>query len=190
MGKSRNTRKYLTYPKIPESKKGTRKYPIVFFDTPGFDPLPGILSNTRPDPTRYWKSLPAGHCLSIPTFSLQTFLHIFPQPQATTLPDHSSQTASASSVSREEEARRQLYLPLGRPRPFYPVSFIPDRNMPEVILIWLKWIFVFLCDFIFFVLVAWTLCVIFSTQNLLCNCLLQFMRAIEYPWFEWRILIF
>jgi len=40
-------------------------------------------------------------------------------------------TASASSVSREEEARRQLYLPLGRPRPFYPVSFFPDRNMPQ-----------------------------------------------------------
>ena len=53
MGKSRNTRKYPTYPKIPESKKGTRKYPIVFFDTltrPEPDPLPGILSNTQPDP--------------------------------------------------------------------------------------------------------------------------------------------
>ena len=56
MGKPRNTRKYPTYPRypeIPESKKGTRKYPIVFFDTPTRpepDPLPGILSNTRPDP--------------------------------------------------------------------------------------------------------------------------------------------
>ena len=53
MGKSRNTRKYLTYPKIPESKKGTRKYPIVFSNTPTRpepDPLPGILSNTQPDP--------------------------------------------------------------------------------------------------------------------------------------------
>ena len=45
MGKPRNTRKYLTYPEnpkypeIPESKKDTRKYPIVFFDTP-----------TRPEP--------------------------------------------------------------------------------------------------------------------------------------------
>ena len=52
MGKPRNTRKYPTYPKIPKSKKDTRKYPIVFFDTPTRpdpDPLPGILSNTRPD---------------------------------------------------------------------------------------------------------------------------------------------
>ena len=50
---SRHTRKYPKYPKIPESKTDTRKYPIVFFDTPtrpGPDPLPGILSNTRPDP--------------------------------------------------------------------------------------------------------------------------------------------
>ena len=53
MGKPRNTRKYPTYPEIPESKKDTRKYPIVFFDTPTRpepDPLPGILSTTRPDP--------------------------------------------------------------------------------------------------------------------------------------------
>ena len=62
MGKPRNTRKYPTYPEIPEipgntrKKKDTQKYPIVFFDTPTRpepDPLPGILSNTRPDPTRY-----------------------------------------------------------------------------------------------------------------------------------------
>ena len=56
MGKPRITWKYPTYPRypeIPESKKGTRKYPIIFFDTPTRpepDPLPGILSNTRPDP--------------------------------------------------------------------------------------------------------------------------------------------
>ena len=53
MGKPRNTRKYPTYPEIPESKKDTRKYPIVYFDTPTRpepDLLPGILSNTRPDP--------------------------------------------------------------------------------------------------------------------------------------------
>ena len=59
MGKPRNTRKYPTYPEIPEipgntrKKKDTRKYPIIFFDTPTRpepDPLPGILSNTRPDP--------------------------------------------------------------------------------------------------------------------------------------------
>ena len=49
------TRDYLLYPKIPEipeDKKDTRKYPIVFFDTPTPpkpDPLPGILSNTRPN---------------------------------------------------------------------------------------------------------------------------------------------
>ena len=53
MGKPRNTRKYSKYPKILESKKDTRKYPIVSFDTstrPKPDLLPGILSNTRPDP--------------------------------------------------------------------------------------------------------------------------------------------
>ena len=52
MGKPRNTRTYPTYPKIPESKKDIRKYPIVFFDTPTRpkpDLLPGILSNTQPD---------------------------------------------------------------------------------------------------------------------------------------------
>ena len=65
---TRNTRKYPKYPKypkIPESKRDTRKYPIAYFDTPTRpepDPIPGILSNTRPDPTRYWKTLPAGHC--------------------------------------------------------------------------------------------------------------------------------
>ena len=56
----RNTQKYpgipgntQEYPEIPESKKDTRKYPIVYFDTPTRpepDSLPGILSNTRPDP--------------------------------------------------------------------------------------------------------------------------------------------
>ena len=61
MGKPRNTQKYPTYLEIPESKKDTRKYLIVYFDTPTRpepDPLPGILSNTRPDlilknPTRW-----------------------------------------------------------------------------------------------------------------------------------------
>ena len=41
------------YPEIPESKKDTRKYPIIYFNTPTRpepDPLPGIFSNTRPDP--------------------------------------------------------------------------------------------------------------------------------------------
>ena len=42
MGKPRNTQKYPTYPEIPEIKKDTQKYPILYFDTP-----------TRPDPTRY-----------------------------------------------------------------------------------------------------------------------------------------
>ena len=56
MGKPRNTRKYptyLRYPEIPESKKGTRKYPIIFSGTPTRpepDGLSGILSNTQPDP--------------------------------------------------------------------------------------------------------------------------------------------
>ena len=61
MGKPRNTRKYPTYPGIPESKKDTWKYPGVFFNTPTQpepDPLPSILSNTGPDlilknPTRW-----------------------------------------------------------------------------------------------------------------------------------------
>ena len=67
MGKPRNTentrhtRKYPKYPELPERKKDTRNYPIVFFDTPTRpepDPLPGILSTTRPDlilknPTRW-----------------------------------------------------------------------------------------------------------------------------------------
>ena len=50
---TRHTRKYPKNPEIPESKKDTRKYPIVYFDTPTQpepDPLPGILSSTRPDP--------------------------------------------------------------------------------------------------------------------------------------------
>ena len=53
MGKPRNTRKYPRYPEIPEmypeipeSKKGTRKYPIIFSDTP-----------TRPA-TRYFVQYP------------------------------------------------------------------------------------------------------------------------------------
>ena len=55
MGKPRYTRKYPTYPEIPEipeNKRDTRKYPIVYFDTPTQpepDLLPGILFNTRPD---------------------------------------------------------------------------------------------------------------------------------------------
>ena len=59
----RNTQEY---PEIPESKKDTRKYPIVYFNTPTRpepDPLPGIFSNTRPDPilknpTRWALALP------------------------------------------------------------------------------------------------------------------------------------
>ena len=50
---TRHTRKYPKYPEIPEIKKGTQKYPIIYFNTPTWpepDPLPGILSNTRPDP--------------------------------------------------------------------------------------------------------------------------------------------
>ena len=50
---TQHTRKYPKYLEIPKSKKDTRKYPIVFFVTPTRpepDPLPGILSNTRPDP--------------------------------------------------------------------------------------------------------------------------------------------
>ena len=46
MGKPRNTRKYPTYTEIPESKKDTQKYPIIYFDTP-----------TRPA-TRYFVHYP------------------------------------------------------------------------------------------------------------------------------------
>ena len=49
---TRHTRKYPKYPEIPKSKKDTQKYPIVYFNTPTRpepDPLPGILSNTRPN---------------------------------------------------------------------------------------------------------------------------------------------
>ena len=46
MGKPRYTRKYPTYPEIPESKKDTWKYPIVYFYTP-------ILTQTR-HATRYF----------------------------------------------------------------------------------------------------------------------------------------
>ena len=56
MGKPRNTRKYPTYPEIPESKKDTWKYLIIYFNTPTRtepDPLPGILSKTQPDPAQY-----------------------------------------------------------------------------------------------------------------------------------------
>ena len=41
------------YPELPENKKDTQKYPIVYFNTPTWpelDPLPSIFSNTRPDP--------------------------------------------------------------------------------------------------------------------------------------------
>ena len=34
MGKPRNNRKYPTYPEIPESKKYTQKYLIVYFGNP------------------------------------------------------------------------------------------------------------------------------------------------------------
>ena len=53
---TRHTWKYPKYPEIPERKKDTRIYPIVFFVTPTrpeHDPLPGILSNTRPDPIQF-----------------------------------------------------------------------------------------------------------------------------------------
>ena len=56
MGKPRNTRhtqKYPKLPEIPESKKDTRKYPIVYFDNPTRpepDPLPVFCP--IPDPTQ------------------------------------------------------------------------------------------------------------------------------------------
>ena len=37
------------YPEIPESEKDTRKYPIVYFNTPT-RPEPGIFSNAPPNP--------------------------------------------------------------------------------------------------------------------------------------------
>ena len=50
---TQNTRNYPEYPELPKSKKDTRKYPILFFNTPTRpepDPLPSIFSYTRPDP--------------------------------------------------------------------------------------------------------------------------------------------
>ena len=48
MGKPRYTRKYPAYPEIPENKRDTRKYPIVYFNTPT-RPEPSIFTNTRLD---------------------------------------------------------------------------------------------------------------------------------------------
>ena len=59
MGKPRNaentrhTWKYPKYPEIPESKKDTWKYPIVFFDTPTW-PEPDLL------PLNFWPFLSKG----------------------------------------------------------------------------------------------------------------------------------
>ena len=53
MGKPRNTRKYPTYPEIPEIKKDTRKYPIIYFYTPTRPTRPAtryfVQYPTRPD---------------------------------------------------------------------------------------------------------------------------------------------
>ena len=78
-----NTRKYPKYPEIPERKKDTRKYRIVFFDTPTPpepDPLPGILSNTRPDPPDIEKPYPlgTGHCQAKTTFTFHFSILILP----------------------------------------------------------------------------------------------------------------
>ena len=63
----------ITIPSHPihpsENKRDTRKYPIVYFDTPTRpepNPLPGILFNTRPDPilknpTRWALGIPTIH---------------------------------------------------------------------------------------------------------------------------------
>ena len=59
----RNTRKQLRV----KSKKGNRKYPTVYFNTPTQpkpNPLPGIFSNTWPESGQVWKTLPVGHCCS------------------------------------------------------------------------------------------------------------------------------
>ena len=72
-------RKTRKDPEIPESKKDTRKCPIVYFITltwPKPDPLPGIFSNTRPDLTQYWKTLPVGHCSQETPLLLGDILHL------------------------------------------------------------------------------------------------------------------
>ena len=54
--------KYPKYPEIPERKKDTRKYPIVFLTLlPDPNPTRYPVFCPLPDPTRYWKTLPAGH---------------------------------------------------------------------------------------------------------------------------------
>ena len=69
---TRNSRKYLKIKKIPGN---TWSYNLTLL--PKFDPILGILSRTRPDPTRYWKTLPAGHWWEpARRFSLLIFLHI------------------------------------------------------------------------------------------------------------------
>ena len=45
MGKPGNTRKYPTYPEIPESKKDTWKYLIIYFNNPAY-------------PNRIWPATP------------------------------------------------------------------------------------------------------------------------------------
>jgi len=60
-------------------------------------------------------------------------------PQATpstvspvsTPPSLASSPPSSSSVTREEETRRQLYLPLGRPRPFVSLHQLPPSRQSD-----------------------------------------------------------
>ena len=64
--------------------------------------------------------------------TFRTFATLVQYPYPKPHPDSYPQASSPPlSVSREEETRRQLYLPLGRPRPFYSVQ-PPDQSAHQV----------------------------------------------------------
>ena len=80
IGSTLNTRKYPTYLEIPESKQGTRKYPIEYFNTSALlhgwtRLLPDISFNTWPEPARYKKNPPVTPYLS-PFLSIQNLQSI------------------------------------------------------------------------------------------------------------------
>ena len=75
---TRHIRKYPKYPEIPERKQDTRKYPIIYFVTPARpkpDPLPGILSTTRPDIEKPYP-LDIGECQSEYNFPFLRILRV------------------------------------------------------------------------------------------------------------------
>ena len=104
MGKPRNTRKYPTYPEIPEIPGNTQKkkrYPEI----PDRIFRHSYPTRTRPAtryfvqyPTRYWKTLLAGHCLQSQTYhtnnpnhtilTIPSISYLQSQPYHTYNPNH------------------------------------------------------------------------------------------------------